>query len=338
MKGSTFSLLSLFLLGQGSAFAQTQTIYLGAEENKFYQMVNQFRRKLNLPTLEIHVYLENAAKAHSAWMAKQDFLSHNGPTDDITPFERIEEQGYVNYTYAGENIACGHGDAIGVFRQWAASPLHLQNMLNPHYHQLGISRGGAGKERCPYYWTSDYGSFSQPGSDPATVTDTSLIQQAIAEVTGSALAKPLVLAPDPELPDSDPEKVTAEPTNPVIAARGTVSTLQCMIPYKLGKGALSNFANTDTLVEANRNQLGEVALKLSYFQNTRSANLSAVFLSGVSLVSNPDFPIVTLFAAPSRLNGGFSIQMNTKTNQAQYNSYNSIPAQSGTVLCTVKYF
>ncbi len=346
MNRFVLSLLSLFLYCEGSAIAQTQTIYLGAEENSFYQLVNQFRKKLNLPTFEIHVYLQNAAKAHSSWMSQQDFLSHYGPTNEVTPFMRMEQAGYVNYTYAGENIACGHGNAVETFRQWAASPSHLENMLNPNFRQMGVSRAGSGKERCPYYWTTDYGSFTRPGKDPTPMTDLQLITQAITEVTGSPPAKPVALPNTPTntpAPMDDEDEAEAESPAPSVPSPlasnvGMISTLQCMIPYKLSKGTVTFVPNTDTLVEATRSSRGAVTLKLSYFQDTQSANLSPVSLTGVSLVTSSEFPIVSLFSAPARGMGGFTIQMNTKTNQAQYNSYNLAPALSGPILCTVKYF
>ena len=66
-----------------NANAQSNTIiYLSAEENRFYQMINQFRAELNLPQMQLHVYIQNAAKKHSEWMAQQDFLTHYGPINN----------------------------------------------------------------------------------------------------------------------------------------------------------------------------------------------------------------------------------------------------------------
>ena len=106
-----------------SGFAQTapsasDIVYLSQEENQFYILLNQFRSQLGLPTVQIHVFLQNASKKHSDWMATKDFLSHYGP-DNKTPYQRMEEEGYIDYTAAGENVACGNSDGLKTFRQWA---------------------------------------------------------------------------------------------------------------------------------------------------------------------------------------------------------------------------
>jgi uncharacterized protein YkwD len=327
-----------------NAYAQTggkEIIYLSSEENRFYQMINQFRAQLNLPQLEMHVYLQNAAKKHSEWMTSQDFLSHYGPTNNKTPFQRMEDEGYSGYTYAGENIACGNGDPVATFRQWAFSPKHLSNMINPHFHHMGISRAGTGRETCPFYWTNDLGSFTNPKLDPAGVTDLNLIAQAVANVSGPLNGNVVQLptddstqtasSPSPANPDSNSGNTSA----PTVA---DASLIQCMVPYKLGKGILSSFLNTDTIVEATRNANGAgYTLQLSYLQNGQASSLAPVYIYNASIVKSQLFPLYLIFAAPSNRAGGFSIQFNTQTNQSQFDPYGvNTSGASGSILCSLK--
>ncbi len=324
-----FFLLSCLFAQSLSLNAFAQDSVLSAEETRFYQLINSFRQKLNLPTLEMQPLLEAAARKHSEWMASQNFLSHYGPINDFTPFQRMKQEGYANYSYAGENIACGNGDAIKTFRQWAFSPSHLSNMLSPHFHQMGIARAGTGNENCPYYWTNDFGSVTNPNLDPPSVVDANLISQAIAAVSG-----------DPNAPVAiqlnATENSNTAPTNSNTNGVKTPSILQCMIPSALGKGILTYYLNTDTLITATQTA-NDSTLTLAYYQNGQTANLSSIVVSGAQVITNPDFPMVTLFSMPGNRVGGFSIQVNTATNEGQFNSYGTSPVTTGKVLCTMKY-
>jgi uncharacterized protein YkwD len=157
------------------------------EESRFAEIFNRFRAELKLPELQENQPLENAARGHSEWMAGIDFLSHFGPIHRLTPYQRIRLQGYGNYTFAGENIACGNESGLKTFLQLANSPHHLKNMIHPHYHEMGIARSGTGLERCPYYWTHDFGSMTDPTLDPALTPDASTIDAAVFTITGQHL-------------------------------------------------------------------------------------------------------------------------------------------------------
>jgi len=331
--------LIIALLGLGwmlNASAQdtknTTIVYLSAEENHLYQMINQFRAQLNLPQLQIHVYLQNAAKKHSEWMAQQDFLNHYGPLDHETPFQRMEDEGYTHYTYAGENIACGSGDPVVTFRQWAFSPMHLSNLVNPHFHHMGIARAGTGHERCPYYWTNDFGSFSNPGDDPASVTDLNRIASAIEAVSGALDGKIVQLpSPSPSTPTTPPPALGSGSPAP------EASVIQCMVPYALGKGILTFYQNTDTIIEATPNANGTYRLTLSYLQNGANTTLAPIHVNEAQVIRSPDFPLYLIFSAPGQIVGGFSIHFNTQTSQAQFVPYAPGAGSTGAILCSMKF-
>lgn len=157
---------------------------LSTEEVHFHQLINRFRGLLGLSQLSVHTALQKAASGHSEWMAEFETLSHNGPTSSTTPFMRMKEAGYVEATAMGENVACGNGDARKTFLQWAFSPGHLANMLNPRYREMGIARRGSGEERCPYYWTHNLGARTFTKEDSNLPIDPQRIHDAIEAVAG----------------------------------------------------------------------------------------------------------------------------------------------------------
>ena len=159
---------------------------LAPVEADFVTLLNRFRQKLGLQTLEIHPALQRAARKHSAWMAEQDRtfqdgdqLGHEGPGETDTMVTRIlDHEGYA-FRRVGENIACGIADAKTVFKMWALSPSHLTNMMNPHFREMGIAREGTGNEACPYYWTNDFGTRIQEKPDSAIKPTPQQIRHAI---------------------------------------------------------------------------------------------------------------------------------------------------------------
>ena len=188
MKAAFFITVITLLLTTGECWAN-QPISAPEEEVRFHQILNQFRQILGLNSIEIHPSLQSAARKHSAWMAEREFLTHNGPNPQDTLITRVHlNEGYP-YQQLGENVACGSEDAVGTFLQWAFSPGHLKNMLNPNFKEMGIAREGDGTEQCPYYWTNDFGSRQQPNSKNQGVLDPVKIKAAIQKVTGKEPAE-----------------------------------------------------------------------------------------------------------------------------------------------------
>lgn len=334
MKMFKLFFISALFAGAYPSFAQnlqSTTIYLSAEENQFYQLINQFRSRLGLPTLQIHAFLQNASKGHSEWMQKQDFLTHYGPTINYTPYQRMKDAGYVNYTYAGENIACGNADALSTFKQWAFSEGHLQNMMNNNFTQMGISRTGNGTERCPYYWVNDFGSFSPIAPAPENISNQKTVNQAIGTILGiseDAVSNGRAIYSSTVQRSNVPAPTATAPS---------VHSLQCYVPSSLGKGALTTWAGTDTLVTITSADEGKTFQgKLTYIQNGEASSLYPVVLSSLSLVQNAEFPILTLFVAPAYRVSGFTIQVNTKSNKAQFDIFPNT-GSSALIECTMKY-
>jgi hypothetical protein len=324
--GALFTLLLC-----SSAFGEVESRTLGAEESRFFGIINTFRTHLSLPRLEIEPTLMLAARNHSSWMAGMDFLTHYGPVDQQTPFQRMRGLGYANYTFAGENIACGFGGATETFLQFSKSPTHLRNMMHPQFHQLGIARSGTGRERCPFYWASEFGSIRPGTPEPAELSNPDLVQEAIELATGRKVAPPEGDVPsNAEAGNSDAIRV-----NPL--GNLDITLVQCTIPSSNAKGIFTFNPNTDAVVEFERDTNSVFRGKVSYIQNGKASLLAPVYLGSVSVVSNAEFPILSVFSSPGARIGGFTIQLNTRTNQAQFDGFPARPGSAGSILCTMKF-
>ena len=342
MRVAFFTLILLCNLGT-SSFAQTATAVpapLNADETRFSQILNQFRTALNLPALTLQAQLESVARMHSDWMTANNLLSHYEPVSPTNgPFDRMAALGYSQYFYAGENIACGNSDAMKTFRQWAFSPGHLLNMINPHYHDMGIARSGPSTGTCPWFWTNDFGSMVNPAEDSAGTTDLNLITAAIIQVSGPIPPGITVSLTEPT-PTPTPVPVQAIGVNAnaaVSSIETTITSLHCTIPYSVGRDILTTFNNTDTELDATRESDGSYSVKLSYLQNGQASNIYPILMSDLTMIRNPDYPVFTLISAPGSRVGGYSIEVDLGANHAQFDSYGVTPQVTASLACTVKY-
>jgi uncharacterized protein YkwD len=117
-------------------------------------LVNQERAKVGADPLRINEQLDLAADQHTLDQASMNKMSHTG-SNGSNMGDRIKNAGYV-FSYAGENVAYGFGDAAAVMSGWMNSEGHRQNILNPNYKEIGIgyAQGADGRP----YWTQDFGA------------------------------------------------------------------------------------------------------------------------------------------------------------------------------------
>ena len=99
--------------------------------------------------------LLQAALGHSTDMAKNNYFAHTG-LDGRTPDQRVTAAGYV-WSNVGENIAAGQTSVEQVMTEWANSPGHCQNMMNPNFRDVAVAcvRNDAAKYRL--YWSMELG-------------------------------------------------------------------------------------------------------------------------------------------------------------------------------------
>jgi hypothetical protein len=100
-------------------------------------MANNDRNVNNVSTLTLNPLLVAAAQAKANDMAAKSYFAHVSP-EGVSPWHWFEEAGY-RYKYAGENLAVDFSDSTDVNTAWMKSPTHRENLLDPHFTEIGIA-------------------------------------------------------------------------------------------------------------------------------------------------------------------------------------------------------
>ncbi len=112
-------------------------------EVRLLNLLNQTRREHNLPPLVMDEAFRRAARAHSQDMALQGYYGHDAPAGES--FGGRLSHFVVIRGPVGENITI-KATAEEANRAFVASPPHLENMLDPRFHRVGIGISAAGPE------------------------------------------------------------------------------------------------------------------------------------------------------------------------------------------------
>ena len=105
--------------------------------------VNAIRAESGLERVRLSVPLAQAAALHSREMAELGFFRHGSA--DGSPFRRRVDRFYVSKGFrswrAGETLlwASPGIDARGTVDDWLRSPDHRAILLNPAWHDIGVS-------------------------------------------------------------------------------------------------------------------------------------------------------------------------------------------------------
>jgi uncharacterized protein YkwD len=109
-----------------------------------------------------------AAYEHSSDLAQSDTFSHlgSGTEFDITGSNsgiaskfnnRIKENGYIDYTIIGENIAGGQESIDLALEAWLASPAHCSNIMEVEFTEIGVAVVVNLDSTYGIYWTQNFG-------------------------------------------------------------------------------------------------------------------------------------------------------------------------------------
>jgi uncharacterized protein YkwD len=110
-----------------------------------------------------------SAYEHSSDLAQSNTFSHkgSGTSSDITGsnngnasmfYERIEANGYVEYSALGENIAGGQSSIDEVMKAWLESPAHCKNIMSDMFLEVGVAIVVNPDSDYGIYWTQNFGS------------------------------------------------------------------------------------------------------------------------------------------------------------------------------------
>ncbi|MDP2648646.1 MAG: CAP domain-containing protein [bacterium] len=101
------------------------------------QLANGDRVQSGLGELTVNPVLVAAAQAKANDMAEKGYFAHVSP-DGLDPWFWFKQVGY-RFEYAGENLAVDFSDSGDVNAAWMNSPTHRENILDPHYTEVGIA-------------------------------------------------------------------------------------------------------------------------------------------------------------------------------------------------------
>lgn len=129
-------------------------------------LLNRIRVHYKLHPLSYNQELRTSASAHSVSMVVHGYFAHEGPGGSMD--NRILRAGYLasgGRFVIGEDIGGGGGrlgSPLAVVRDWMHSPVHRENILDPHFRDVGVgvARGfpyGIGGARAATY-TVDFGA------------------------------------------------------------------------------------------------------------------------------------------------------------------------------------
>jgi len=136
-------IVALFLVGQFflNFFTLVSPSVLGYASNispeKIIELTNQKRAELGLTPLVNNSLLNEVAQRKAADMFAFNYWAHVSPSGR-DPWSFFKEVGY-KYTYAGENLARDFMDSASVVEAWMNSPTHRENIVNPHYKEIGVA-------------------------------------------------------------------------------------------------------------------------------------------------------------------------------------------------------
>jgi uncharacterized protein YkwD len=165
MKGCLLLLLGLVcVLPFTAARAQDKNKFMLTEdEQRVVDLINQERKKENLPPLKVNPVLTQVARAHTANMAMQGKMDHN--LDGKSPFDRIKAAGY-KYSLAAENLAVGDLPLKDVIQAWMKSKIHRDNILTKDFTETGIGIANGAKDKV--YYTQ---VFADPREETAAANE-----------------------------------------------------------------------------------------------------------------------------------------------------------------------
>ena len=132
---------------------------LSDDEKTLLDLTNAERAKEKLPPLTANPLLFQAARAHSANMAKKGEMKH--VLDGKGVEQRLDDVRY-DFHKCGENIAWSDGASLPeIMKGWMDSKAHREHILTPDFTEIGI--GVARNDKGDVYYTQDFGvPFEKP--------------------------------------------------------------------------------------------------------------------------------------------------------------------------------
>ena len=110
---------------------------LSEMEKAFEKRINSERFNEDRQPLVMSQSLQEVARDHVLWMAKNHKMEHQGK--HAHGLESRLDRKLYDYSLAGQNIAWGSGNVSGVIRKWKDSKFNWRNLLRPQYTEMGAA-------------------------------------------------------------------------------------------------------------------------------------------------------------------------------------------------------
>ncbi len=168
-------------------------------------LTNADRAELGLAPLTVSPVLTAAAQAKADDMVAKGYFSHTSP-DGVDPWHWFETAGY-QFRYAGENLAVDFSDSADVNAAWMASPSHRENILDPHYTEVGIALAqGMYQGRLTTFVVQEFGApGTRADEGTAVVPDEPTAIAMIAPAADTRVLGSAAEAPAAQKPETAPE-------------------------------------------------------------------------------------------------------------------------------------
>lgn len=152
-------LLSLSAIFAAADKKDPSPLKLSDDEKTILDLTNAERAKEKLPPLAPNPLLFQAARGHSANMAKKGEMKHVLDGKDV--LKRLDDVGY-DFRKCGENIATSDGAALKeIMKGWMESKGHREHILEPAFTEIGV--GTARNDKGDLYYTQVFGvPFAKP--------------------------------------------------------------------------------------------------------------------------------------------------------------------------------
>ena len=116
---------------------------------------SHFRPRAN--PVRLSARLSEIAREHALDMARHHYFDHRD-SSGRSPADRVRAAGYREQRVA-ENIAFGPLSTDDAIAGWLDSPGHCENIMDPHFQEMGIAFAPGGEEHRELYWVQ---LFAEP--------------------------------------------------------------------------------------------------------------------------------------------------------------------------------
>ncbi|MBI5457962.1 hypothetical protein HY971_04550 [Candidatus Kaiserbacteria bacterium] len=137
LAASVALILSLFCVSAIQTFIVRSGQGAAVVSAVLVDLANSDRASNMVGGLTVNPVLTAAAQAKADDMAAKGYFAHVSP-DGRDSWYWFKQAGY-SFSYAGENLAVDFSDSADVERAWMNSPTHHDNLLDPHFTEIGIA-------------------------------------------------------------------------------------------------------------------------------------------------------------------------------------------------------